>query len=373
MKKKLLYFRISQLILALILMLFPLFGVLNDEGLVLNDYLKYIPVILGIGIILLTAFETKLLESIIRLSYLAVVTFVSIILLHYGGINMFNTHLWIVSNGYFILSLISVFKIKNDANKRKVTTTVGYFSVNNILVFIIFELLALFSFFYGVIFAVFAGGEYPYLIIVFFAPTIFFAVMLSIFLGQGNKCLNAINEFMKTADYERFMLDIDGMLENSSFKKATLKLKLMQVEYTFLVDKDRAIQMFSNIDLPKSIFSQMLYKIIEIHCYIAKNDFQTASELINELQTRHRITRKQIRFLKDIITVLDSEKEIKNIEKKYSIIRKKVDSLINASVLLNYYKRRGNLKKAKYYARYILHNTSQFKEIIKLSEDIVQN
>ena len=51
----------------------------------------------------------------------------------------------------------------------------------------------------------------------------------------------------------------------------------------------------------------------------------------------------------------------------------KLINLINASTLLTYYKKRGDMTKANYYAYYILNNTTQFKEIIKEAEEAIKS
>ena len=55
-----------------------------------------------------------------------------------------------------------------------------------------------------------------------------------------------------------------------------------------------------------------------------------------------------------------------HINKKYPLV-----NLINANLLMVYYKKRGNLEKAKYYAEFIINNTTTLKQYINDANEVL--
>ena len=370
MKNKLLNIRLSQIIIAVIISLFAVFGELTDDGLMLNDFLKYLPPIFGISIVILALFELFYCFPIVRLLYLLLTSSISIAFaLNGDGIYEVDAVIWVFTIIYFVLTLISLSKLKKIPLKKKSKPTLpsGFYAAKDMVCFAIFGLV----FYVTAFFCAGLGYIMESPIFLIFIVVILF--VLGFIFSITNKLSRTLNKFSKTADYEGFMKEVDKIIENNNLHTEAIKhLRLLQVNYSFLADKEKAFEIFTSIEEPTGKNYKMFYKVIEILYYVNQDNFEKAKELFSDFEFKYPRRKKQILGLKNTLINYGTTEEIKDVEKKYPMKSTKVNNLIYASALMTYYKRRNNIQKAKYYACYIKNNTTQFHEIIKEAEEVIK-
>ncbi|MCH5171779.1 MAG: hypothetical protein J1F31_02975 [Erysipelotrichales bacterium] len=375
MKKKLLYIRLSQLFISLIIAFLALFGTINDDGLLLSGFLKYLPSILGIFIVLLAIVELFFTRHIVRLVYL-LISIVAVIILMQDGLILLNASIWVLSIVYFVLILISVIRINKSVVKVKKKDTIpfGYCSFKEFVIFISATLISCVPLGIGTylfIENIFSDIGNQNVGVYFFIST-FLLIFTVIIYGFTNKLTKALTAFSKSTDYNRFMLDTNAILQNKINDEYAIYIKLLQVNYSFIVDKENAYKIFESIQTPTRMSNKRLYGLVEILYFINKSEYQKADDLLTKFGLTYGRKSKQFINLKNLIIAFSSDKEIMNIESKYPLKYTKLINLINASTLLEYYKNRNNLNKAKFYASYILNNTTQFTQIIEEAEQVMK-
>ncbi|MCH5180727.1 MAG: hypothetical protein J1F32_05910 [Erysipelotrichales bacterium] len=381
MNKKLLGIRLCQLILATVISFVAItFGEINEDGLILNGFLQFIPSILGSLIVLFAISELIYTRPIGRWVYLGIGIITTVILTQEGFV-LVNASIWLFAFIYIILMIISVLRVNKVPTKKKAferkgfTLPFGFYTTKGFIVF--FAIVLVFCIplgigVYKLISCIFADSSLEGLGKYFLVSSLLLVIACVVY-GFKNKLTQILIKFSKTADYEQFMLETNEILKNNLHEESIKYLKLLQVNYSFIVNKDQALNMFEVIDVPSNKSSLKLYKTIEILYYINKEEYQRADELIEEFQKYYKENDKQLLNMKDMLIIFSSNEEIEYIEKKYPMNSTKLINLINASTLLTYYKKRGDITKANFYAYYILNNTTQFKEIIKEAEEVIKS
>lgn len=381
MNKKLLYIRLCQLILATVIsFVATTLGEINEDGLVLNGFLQFIPSILGSLIVLFAISELIYTRPIGRWVYLGICIITTAILTQEGFV-LVNASIWFFAFIYIILMIISVLRVNKVPTKKKAferkgfTLPFGFYTTKGFILFFVIVLIFCIPLGIGVyklISCIFTDSSLEGLGKYFLIPSLLLVIACVVY-GFKNKLTQILIKFSKTADYEQFMLETNEILKNNLHDESIKYLKLLQVNYSFIANKEQALNLFEVIGVPSNKSSLKLYKIIEILYYINKEEYQRADELIGEFQKYYKENDKQLLNMKDMLIIFSSNEEIEYIEKKYPLNSTKLINLINASALLTYYKKRGDITKANFYAYYILNNTTQFKEIIKEAEEVIKS
>jgi hypothetical protein len=134
-----------------------------------------------------------------------------------------------------------------------------------------------------------------------------------------------------------------------------------------------AIEYFKNINIPNHKAYKLQFHLIDTINSINKKDHEEALnklELFKKLYPKNR----NIGMLEMAITVNYTSNEIPNIKELYPIDKgMNIQRLINAEMLMHYFKSRNNISEAKKYAEYVVEHGNDLKNIVNKAKEIIDS
>lgn len=203
----------------------------------------------------------------------------------------------------------------------------------------------------------------------------FFSMMF--ISSKNNVLINIINEFYNTLDYETCEKKIIELYKQPLHSETRKQLMLHQVNLLFVIDLNRATEIFNLIEVPKIKSNLGSYKVIETILKINKNeiDKQILEETISSLEKEYTdyFNKQSIKHIKRLYEIVYTNKEISDIESFDNKNMKRFVKILNYGNAMRYYYVRGNIEKAKKYANLISEFNTNFNELNKEVQEVLND
>ena len=350
------YFRLIRFIEYIVCLLLLLLGFSKiEENFVFIGLFKYLYPCLYGSLIIGLIFEFKYRKPFIRTFYMILTI---LFLLLSENINQTNSFIFVFSIIYMIMLLISfLFKNKMNATvdvvkNEKGKLEVGFFDERHKKLSVLSIVLA------SVIFC----GSFLllYLILeinVIIAFLIGMILCIIVIIGM-NLLFNPIIKLNKLIYQENrindFLIKINEFKNNNVHSETYNYLLIFESNYTVLVNKEKSIELFESAFYPNNKGYQKLYELIEL-CYLEnKLDKAMFDKRFKEYKEKYP-KEKNLKYIGLSFRINDKNDIIENIESYYNINHKNMFTrLVGSNALMNYYSIRGDLTKAKEYAKIII-------------------
>ena len=350
------YFRLIRFIEYIVCLLLLLLGFSKiEENFVFIGLFKYLYPCLYGSLIIGLIFEFKYRKPFIRTFYMILTI---LFLLLSENINQTNSFIFVFSIIYMIMLLISfLFKNKMNATvdvvkNEKGKLEVGFFDERHKKLSVLSIVLA------SVIFC----GSFLllYLILeinVIIAFLIGMILCVIVIIGM-NLLFNPIIKLNKLIYQENrindFLIKINEFKNNNVHSETYNYLLIFESNYTVLVNKEKSIELFESAFYPNNKGYQKLYELIEL-CYLEnKLDKAMFDKRFKEYKEKYP-KEKNLKYIGLSFRINDKNDIIENIESYYNINHKNMFTrLVGSNALMNYYSIRGDLTKAKEYAKIII-------------------
>ncbi len=175
-------------------------------------------------------------------------------------------------------------------------------------------------------------------------------IIVGVLSSPGYK---AIRKYKKSGNCNDFIHDLDKLKAMSDrINDETINyIEMLRVNVYFLVDVEKAKELFIKLKVPTHKYYKGIYQRLEIDYLISINNLEEARKKVASYRLKNPIVERYI----IVLEVNDISYYEENIER---IIRtnlsKKIDLINNLSYLMTYFSLRNNEEKAKFYAEKIL-------------------
>ena len=373
MEKNKIYRMIQYFITVFMIMLFFFSSSdSEDELLTLKGGMLFIPLLLWVCNFVLFVLETKFKGSIIRKILFIFGTIIILLVLDDLELAAAASMLFSIVYLFMLLfSNVTVSKIEKNENGEK-KFPVGIFTTKqnilNLLSFILYVIIAIVL--YYVFDKILNLGLLVSFLIVFIS---LFTVILIV-----NYNINPFNKillnFNSTLDFKTYEEEINKLLNNNLHSDSINYLKLMYVNYYYLVNKEEACNYFNEISVPNFKTYQMYYDLIAVLNAINTDDKDKAYELLGVYKNKYSKFKKNVEILERTLIANFTNDEILNVKMLYPIDKNLIIfKVVNAQFLMTYYLKRDNLDEAKVYAKFLLDNCKNLDYIYKEAEDILKS
>lgn len=180
------------------------------------------------------------------------------------------------------------------------------------------------------------------------------ALLIIIFVGVlSSPGYKAIRKYKKSGNCNIFIHDLDKLkVMSNRINDETLNyIEMLRVNVYFLVDVEKAQELFVKLKIPTHKYYKGIYQRLEIDYLISINNLEEARNKVATYKLKNPI----IERYSIVLEVNDISYYEDNIE---HIIRtnltRKIDLINNLSYLMTYFSLRNNEEKAKFYAEKIL-------------------
>lgn len=369
---------VIELIISIVLCALFIIGDVDEEaGLILNNKIIYLPIILSTTLLLLFALEFIKARPYIRLSILVFSFFIC--LLMNDSLSVLNASICFFA---FIYVIVCVFAILKN---KPITFTVSKAELGGkkCLPFNIFskkELVITYIFF--ILISISVIGEcifikgvwlFIFLFITILAIFILFVVLL-LKINPFNNALKAIN---KDLSFEKF-INLISAIQNGKdvlHPETDNYLQIIKANYYFVFDSNKGFEIFENTHEPDDKYKSYkdMYCMVKCIYHLNKGDLSSLKDEIKkyeELKNYNRNFVNQIKFIQEIIFGVN---EINNIENIFPAQgnRLRFQNCTNAYYLMNYYYKREKLDNAKKYAELIISMKTDFAEYNNYAQKII--
>lgn len=239
--------------------------------------------------------------------------------------------------------------------------------LNNFLFFILFTIIMIIS-----VYAILNIGFVLGLIILISLSSILF-----IFLSNClNEFMNIKKRYFKTLDFNQFSEDINKILNNNIHSETKKSVILEYCNIMFLYDKQKAYEMFEELDESNVPFIKDFYETIKVVYFFNKGNYELCikliDEFINKTTSKFNIQKNTLINFKQIFLTTE---EIKDFETKVLKTNKKNKyiEINNYNILMLYYYYRSDIAKAKNYAKKIIELKTNCKELNLSALEILEN
>ena len=350
------YFKLIRFIEYIACLLLLLLGFNKiEEGLIFTGLFRYVYPFLYLVVVIYLLLEFKYRKPFIRLFYMIITL---LLLLLSEGIDQANSFIFVFSIIYMFLLLISsLFKnkknitvdvVKNEEGKLEV----GFFSEKHKKQSLLFIVLSS---------IIFCGSFLLFYLVLEVNVIISFLIgmiLCIIVIIVMNLLFNPISKINKLIFKENRINDylnkINEFKNNNIHSETYNYLLIYESNYTVLVNKAKSIELFESAYYPMNKAYQKLYELIEL-CYLEnKLDKDMFDKRLKEYKKKYP-KEKNLKYIGLSFRINDINDVIENIESYYNINHKNMFTrLVGANALMNYYYIRGNLTKAKEYAKIII-------------------
>ena len=179
--------------------------------------------------------------------------------------------------------------------------------------------------------------------------------------NKVNEMTIMLENFYKSCKYSKFQSKCLNLYESSISSDVKNYLRILSTNFLFLVNKNKAIQEYDKINLPTENKYLQAYYFLEIICLINKEEFSEAEDKLYKYRRHGSITKEDADSLNLYLSVY-SKKEIKDIEKIFSINNRILyQNVFNARLLMDYYDNFDD-GKALEYAKFIKKQKTDFTD-----------
>ena len=336
----------------------------------LKPVLLYIPFVIWIAIIVLFIFETKFKTGFIRMFYLIVTTGLSLLII--SNLEEACAAVMLFNLGYLILMIFAFSSKTKDKDRKEKNLPIGQFSQKHHVL----QTLTLIGIFILAIITIYIF-EYLLNLDIFVSMLLSFIIIFVfiIYLNQHTnplvKALNVINKEINFTEYEKRILEL--LNGTNLHEDSKSYLMLFYVNYLYLYDLDKAINLFNDIRIPEHKIYKLNYYTIDIINSINKKD---KVEAFNKIESFRKLypNHKYICKFERSFTVSLTLDEIPNIKELHPIDKGlNIQRLINAEVLMHYYNSRNNISEAKKYAEYVVEHGNDLLYLVNKAKEIIDS
>ena len=361
-----------QLIISMIITSFTFFFEnIPGVGLILPSYLVYLPTILSIIILILFLLEFSKKRRIGRLIYLTIAIFLTCITQY--SIDSLNSYIWFFSFIYLIIVLIIYTRTKTSikVNKDKKELPVAIYSrkhliLNNLLILLvfIFDIIFISIWYINLNLNIVVG------LFLAFILSFIFIIFMSALINPLSKPIRLMNNEVKFNEAYKLL---EELKDNDLLHQDNIEyIKIFQSDYYALVNKQRSIEIFETIKEPEFKEYKKIYHLLKFCYFINKNENNNAKEQLDFIKRKHFYNKNGIVRLEKMIDINEGN-IIDNIEVLYNTnTRNKFLNVINASNLMEYYDKQGNINKAKENAKIILEDGKELIETYNKALEIIK-
>lgn len=314
----------------------------ENLGLVLNDYLRYIPLALNLIVFVMLIIEFRLSGRIFvgRLILASMFILMMIFLSVNKKIDLFNTILMIIDLIYCVLAIITIIKFGKNHNDKKIELPEGYFSKKSLYIFN-FELVCCIILYALVLFLAIYYKKY-FVIPIGLLSCVIIIWLLSIFnIYNDNRF---IRDFYKNLDYDSFINKLTLIYSERLNSNTRCTLKCNEYNALCLINKEKANALFLNIMVPSSKLNLGVYNNTKL-LYLALNGFYDEFDLfVKKMKINKNIS--YLISLKNALALCASEEEL---DLYFNLkTNKKYDYYFNCYVRYLYFKGLNNDKYLEY-------------------------
>jgi hypothetical protein len=301
--------------------------------------------------------------------YLIITTFISSFLTE--GLEDTCVAIMTFNLGYLIILIFSMYSSKKDKKGKNKILPVGHFSQKHhklqMLSLVLGFILALILI--SVLLYVFEMNFISSMIIAF-VIVYCFNLILNISTNPLVKILNKFNKEINYSNYEKSILElING---ENLHEDSRNYLMLLYVNYMYLYDLDSAVDYFNSIKVPQNKKFSLIYNMVDVINSVNKSDKEEAINKLGLFKQQYQ-NNKNVLNIERTITVYFTLDEIANIKELYPIDKGlNIQKVINAHLLMIYYKLRNNDLEAKYYAQYVIDHGNDLKQIVEEAKSIIE-
>ncbi len=325
------------------------FKIDGDLGLLLNDSIKFLPLIMLICLTILLIVELFFAKSYGRAIYMFIALSTSISL-YSSGLSIMNAGIWFLSLIYLILTIFSLIKGKEREGLSKLPE--GILTVKQaIILYGVLLLLVILAIVYLFIWVNLFNKKMITAIIIMFIVLFVLFIPLVFFTNPLRKIVNKYN---KDLNFNDFYNSINKLLSNNLSDDTRIYLMLVLSNYMYYKNKEEGIRLFNSLNRPKSKNYARVYDQFAVTNAIFEDDNELIYKRIEDLS----LDPKNIQLVKQaerFITLYKTNEYIDNIEKLYPINTvNNYMNLVNEFNLMWYYDTRGYNDKALEIAKRII-------------------
>lgn len=208
--------------------------------------------------------------------------------------------------------------------------------------------------------------------IIIFAIIFFIIYILAIIKLDPTKKL--IRKLDIEGDYIGYRKMIDNILSNNLHPETRNFVKILLVNALYAVDLDEAYNIFETIKRPTEKSYIPIYESVELLYYFNKEQYDIYHELLEKYKVESPNNIQVYKALERLDIVNNSKDVIENIESIYPYnTNNKFLNISSLHIMMKYYNIRDNHIKAKELAKIILDLKTDFNEINKDANEIINN
>lgn len=330
--------KIIELVISLFLAILPLFFKLDeDKGLLLDKPISYIPIILLLILFIFVIVEFIFSTPFIRIIYLVVAIFSSLMMLEYSLSEM-NASVWLFGLIFIPLTIVSIFKTHELEGKRKypngiITKKHLFISFGTLIISVIVAII-IFYLWWQVY-------DKNFIVGLLFVFLIIFVTYLPAFI-LSDPIRKITKEYNASVNYNSLKNKIENILSDNRLNENTKAyVMIIYANYSYYKNPSLGEELFDLITPPSYAPYKNLYDQVNISNLLFKRDYENAYKKIEELAKNPK-TAPLVASLYNYINVFNTTNFIDNIEVSYptNTINKYVN-IINEFILMNYYSTRG--------------------------------
>ena len=370
---KLKHFLIGELLLTIVIIIIGLNGTITETGLIIDGFFAYVPVILLSVIFVLHMLElvTKNRHklSFIR-TFLLVLTFVLVLAIMDDPIDFINVIILGMMFIYAIVVTITlIFVGKHQEKKPEVklsTMPAGWFEPKYYYSFLTATILLTIL---SIVFILFSNYR-NWLTRSIYSIIIIFLTLFMISYIQVFRLVKKLIKYEKTLNFDELMNHINKLRKNKLAEDSRAYLDLIEVDYLFNIDLNKAIEIFNNIKKPEHLQYKLTYDLISLCVAINAKDYSLYDHYY-EITTndfakiKGGVWLKNLKRIKLIKELMAEERCNPEIEQIFKLDQRTMFSSLNcAMVLVQYYKLKGEEENMTKYIKFIKDNGSGLKQLM---------
>lgn len=377
MKKKgnLMILRAAEVLLSLVIATALFWGTADEEsGLILSSGIAWLPSVLASVVFLLLLLEFFRSRPWVRAVYLAIVLLTLLLSIN-EGLAFVNAAVWLFFTVYAVLALVALIRTKRGSekepeNRAEKTYSLGFFSKRQSVLSI--SSTVLFVLLIGALTILFLHYSYPVPLFAFLIFLVLFAYLCCMFFTISKETPSAVlKRFNRDCRYEELKRSLEKMLSRPLHPDDRSYVEILLTSACSLVDLEETKQRFSTIVRPSQKNYRILYDMLRIDLMLTDKMAEEAENAICRFQETYP-RNKNGEYLNRARLILTTEEAILSVETYYPVNTKNPYlNIVNANMLLNYYRVRKNWEKARIYAEKILNQPSDFTELRAFAEKFV--
>lgn len=191
-----------------------------------------------------------------------------------------------------------------------------------------------------------------------------FIISISLVIDIALNPIFKLHHNMNTMSYSKFKNVVDDMKSKKLHPESINYINMIYSYYTYAYDPIESYKYFDVYWEPSFKKYKYFYRYCKILFAIYKNDSE-----IEELILNIKLSKADRLYLEIINKALNSEENIDDIERKLFVF-KGFKAISNCFILMQYYNKRGNKERAKYYSNKLLAYNSDFNYFNNKAKEI---